>query len=50
MNKRDTNFLMYEVELIHTQTRHKGFSSHDLALEKKKERRLTICYTLIYLV
>ena len=39
---------MYKVELIDTKTRHEGLSSPELALEKKKERRLTICYISTY--
>ena len=42
--------LMYKVELIHTKTRYKGLSSHELTWEMKKERRLTIWYILTYLV
>ena len=41
---------MYKVELIDTKIRHKGLSSPELALEKKKVRRLTICYIMTYLV
>ena len=39
-------FLMNKVEMICTKTRHKGHSSPELALEK---RRPTICYILTYL-
>ena len=41
--------LMYKVELIYTKTRHKGLSSPELALEKKKEDQ-QFCYILTYLI
>ena len=42
--------LMYKVELIYTKIRHKGLSIPELALQKKRKRRPTICYILTSLV